>query len=239
MHPNDTTINDYVDGTLGSSDREAVERHLDACAPCRELAAGLDTVRRAAVALEPRVPPADGWSRLERAVLEERLAAAHGLKQRTRYWLAAAAAAALLATVVGVRLAPFGRKSEPPAPPAQAAVAAAETGQTVEAEMRDAADHYEKAIKGLEQIAGAERGALDPATAATLQNNLAVIDLAIGESRTALSAEPDNEPAQQSLIDSFRTKIGLLQDTVALISEMRQLNDAGAAAAASGLEQPR
>jgi len=79
--------------------------------------------------------------------------------------------------------------------------------------------------------------AADPRTAATLQKNLAVIDQAISESRAAVRAQPANEPAQQSLIEGFKTKIGLLQDTVALINEMRKGNEAGAARIASGLKQ--
>ena len=107
----------------------------------------------------------------------------------------------------------------------------------MEAELRQASEHYEKAIKGLEQIAKAEQGTLDPRTAATLQKNLAVVDQAITESRAALHNQPNSEPAQQSLIDNFKTKIALLQDTVALINEMRKGNQAGAARIVSGLKQ--
>ena len=106
----------------------------------------------------------------------------------------------------------------------------------VEAELREAESHYENAIKGLEQIASAEQSELDPKTASTLQKNLAVIDQAISESRAAVRAQPANEPAQQSLIENFKTKIGLLQDTVALINEMRKGNEAGAARIVSGLK---
>jgi len=67
---------------------------------------------------------------------------------------------------------------------------------------------------------GVDRGALDAATAATLQNNLAVIDLAIGESRTALSTEPDNEPAQQSLLDNF---VPELNNPVALVCGSKEM----------------
>jgi len=76
-----------------------------------------------------------------------------------------------------------------------------------------------------------------PQTAATLQKNLAVIDQAIGESRAALRVQPTSEPAQQSLIENFKTKIAFLQDTVALINEMRKGNDTGAARIVSGLKQ--
>jgi hypothetical protein len=117
------------------------------------------------------------------------------------------------------------------------AAAAAGSAVAVESELRAAEQHYENAIKGLEQIANAEQNALDPKTAATLQKNLAVIDQAITESRAALRAQPTSEPAQQSLIESFKSKIALLQDTVALINEMRKGNEAGAARIVSGIKQ--
>ena len=106
----------------------------------------------------------------------------------------------------------------------------------MEAELRAAEEHYTKAISGLEQITKTEQGALDPGTAATLQKNLAVIDQAIGESRAALKTQPASEPAQESLVENFKAKIGLLQDTVALINEMRKGNEAGAARIVSGLK---
>ena len=118
-----------------------------------------------------------------------------------------------------------------------ATVASGEAAQSIEAELRQAEAHYENAIKGLEVIANSEQNELDPRTAATLQKNLAVIDQAISESRAAVRSEPASEPAQQSLIEGFKTKIGLLQDTVALINEMRKGNEAGAARIASGLKQ--
>ena len=109
--------------------------------------------------------------------------------------------------------------------------------ESIETELRQAEAHYENAIKGLEAIATTEQSELDPRTAATLQKNLAVIDQAISESRAAVRSEPSSEPAQQSLIEGFKTKIGLLQDTVALINEMRKGNEAGAARIVSGLKQ--
>ena len=111
------------------------------------------------------------------------------------------------------------------------------SAEAVEAELRAAEAHYDKAIKGLEQIANAEQSPLDPKTAATLQKNLAVIDQAISESRAAVRAQPSSEPAVSSLMDAFKTKLALLQDTVALINEMRKGNDAGTARIVSGLKQ--
>ena len=141
----------------------------------------------------------------------------------------------VLATMVGMRyMTP--RHADVPAG-TSAAGGAGEAALSVETELRQAEAHYENAIKGLEAIANSEQSELDPRTAATLQKNLAVIDQAISESRAAVRAQPASEPAQQSLIDGFKTKIGLLQDTVALINEMRKGNEAGAARIASGLKQ--
>jgi alpha-glucuronidase len=146
----------------------------------------------------------------------------------------------VLATMIGLRYAPERRSaSTAPDSSVESAAQAASTpsAQSVESELRQAEAHYENAIKGLEQIASTEQNALDPRTAATLQKNLAVIDQAINESRAAVRSQPASEPAQQSLIENFKTKIALLQDTVALINEMRKGNEAGAARIVSGLKQ--
>jgi anti-sigma factor RsiW len=167
---------------------------------------------------------------------ERRHGFAH-LKTSRAVWLGlAAAAVVVVAASLTLRLAPS-RSGRGPVPQAASQTDPGSDAQSVEAELRQASEHYEKAIKGLEQIANAEQGALDPGTAATLQKNLAVIDQAITESRAALHTQPNSEPAQQSLIDNFKTKIALLQDTVALINEMRKGNEAGAARIVSGLKQ--
>ena len=157
---------------------------------------------------------------------------------RSRYqwapWLAAASAL-VLAAVVGLRFLP-GRGQTDTASTAGETTSAGSAAQAIESELRLAEAHYEKAIKGLEQIAATDQGALDPKTAATLQKNLAVIDQAISESRAAMRSQPTNQPAQQSLVENFKTKIALLQDTVALINEMRKGNEAGAARIVSGLK---
>ena len=61
-----------------------------------------------------------------------------------------------------------------------------------------------------------------------------MIDQAIAESRAALAADPQSQPARDSLIDALRRKVGVLQTTVALMNEMRQGNQEGAARVAAG-----
>jgi hypothetical protein len=264
MHPNATTLNDYADGSLDTVERSGVEQHLATCGSCRQIVEDLRDILRAAGELELREPPVRAWSRLERAIRLEpgfgsgargvepgagadqmwrrpfrpASAALKAPRHNMRTWLAAAAAL-VLATAVGIRYVPARQTDAPTTASAgaDAAITAGDAVQSIETELLQAEAHYEKAIKGLEVIANGDQGELDPRTAATLQKNLAVIDQAISESRAAVRSQPASEPAQQSLIEGFRTKIGLLQDTVALINEMRKGNEAGAARIASGLKQ--
>jgi Putative zinc-finger len=243
MHPSETAINDYVDGTSDAFERNAVEAHLAACEVCRQLVDDLREIRRATAGLELREPPARAWRRIERAIrLDEREkgpypffgGAAWRKRGTTPYWLAAAAAI-ILAAVVGLRFLP-GRSSSIGEDAPETSASARQAAEAIESELRLAESHYENAIKGLEEAAKNDQDALDPRTAATLQRNLAVIDQAISESRAAMRAQPASEPAKQSLIENFKTKIALLQDTVALINEMRKGNEAGAARIVSGLK---
>ncbi|MGE5245667.1 MAG: hypothetical protein ACM3SQ_15700 [Betaproteobacteria bacterium] len=237
MHPNDATLNDYVEGSLDAAGREDVERHLAAgCAECRAAIDDLREIRQVASTLQPIAPPAGVWERLEAAIGSD--AARTPARRYPWTWLAAAAVLAIAAGAA-IWLGPLAaRHRAAPAQPAAATDAQSrELAASVEAELREAESHYQKAITGLEQIANEGKGSLDPQTAATLEKNLQVVDQAISESRAALRTQPDSEPAQQSLLESFKSKIALLQDTVALINEMRKGNDAGAARIVSGLKQ--
>jgi hypothetical protein len=248
MHPSEDLINGFVEDALGPAERAEVDRHLEGCHDCRQLADDLAEIRRMARTLDLREPPARVWSRLERAIqLDSRRSSEDGMADASpsgRRWktmaLLATAAILIVATVVGLRYGLFMRRANDPNVASTEGGAAAEgalSAQAVEAELRAAESHYDRAIKGLEQIAGAEPGALDPKTAATLQKNLAVIDQAISESRAAVRAQPTSEPAVNSLMENFKTKLALLQDTVALMNEMRKGNDAGTAKIVSGLKQ--
>jgi anti-sigma factor RsiW len=109
--------------------------------------------------------------------------------------------------------------------------------ESIDSELQQAAAHYEKAIAGLEQVANASDSPLDPDVMAALHKNLDVIDKAITESRTALASQPNSRLAQTSLFDAFRRKVALLQDTIALMNELRKGDQAGAARVASGLNK--
>ena len=64
-----------------------------------------------------------------------------------------------------------------------------------------------------------------------------MIDQAIDESRAALKAEPQSTIARDSLFQALRRKVDLLQDTIALMNEMRKGDAAGAASIVESLNK--
>ena len=234
-------IGELVDGTLAGDARRDLEAHLRTCDVCTALASELTRIREAAGSLERLEPPAASWPRIQ-----ARVRSGAGRPSMVRGWLPLAAAAALLLVVAAgylMRQQPGGQAGRSAAAPTAAAQdqtaspdEQAELASSVEAKLRLAEQHYQEAIRDLEKLAQ-DREALDPQVAAALQKNLQVVDQAIDESRAALRTEPESEPAQQSLFDAFRTKVTLLQDTIALINEMRKGNQAEAARIAEGLDK--
>lgn len=240
------SIDALVDGTLSGPARGDLEAHLSACPACTALVEDLLVVRRAARALPPLEPPARAWDRLSAAVAQS-AAPAPGRRATWRQRAAAplAIAAVLLAAVALTIVSRRERASQPPEPRPAAAAPATSTAAagaasadlgSIQDELRQAESHYVNAIDKLEVLAR-DRQSLDPGVAAELQKNLLIIDRAIGESRAALQAQPASERAQESLFEAFRSKITLLQDTIALINEMRKGNEAGTARIADGLDK--
>ena len=213
-HPDPATLNEYVDGALPAEELTVVDAHIEGCAECRGIASDLAALKVEAAALSDITPPEDVWSRIEVRLKPD---------SRRGWWMGLAAAAVLAAAAGGAVY--FDTRGQAPAAPATAA--------GVESELAQAEAHYDNAIKGLEQIAAGGESDLDPATAATLKKNLGVIDQAIAESRAAVRTQPNSEPAQASLLENIKAKLALLEDTVALINEVRKGNGPGAARVAA------
>jgi anti-sigma factor RsiW len=245
-------IGELVDGTITGDARRDVEAHLQSCEECSTLVSDLQRVRELAGTVERLSPPAGIWPRVARDAGLARASAPTARWSVSRRWMPVAAAAALVlaaGTAVVLRGPESGGTDPVATPNASQAVAepgttepvvsgadAADLADSVQAELRKAEQHYESAIVGLERLTTGQQ-VLDPQVAADLTKNLQVIDQAIDESRAALRTEPTSEPAQQSLLEAFRTKVGLLQDTIALINEMRKGNQAEAARIAEGLNK--
>jgi len=235
-------IGDYVDGTLEASSVARVESHLRHCRSCQAIVQDLRTMRGATRSLEPQIPPAYLWPRIGAAI--EADARQRSIRRLFSFGaiplqpaLSAAAMVMVLAGGVWVSwrsVATGDRVSVTTSRTTSDAVAAL---VPVDEQMQDAEQHYTRVIASLEQIAKTERTTLDTPVAAVVDQNLAVLDQAIGESRDALQKEPSSELAQQSLFEALRSKVALLQDTIALINEMRKGNQEGAARIVSDMNQ--
>jgi Putative zinc-finger len=236
-------IQELVDGTLGPIRRAELEQHLAECEPCRRLLADLKKIRDAAGTLDRLTPPDRTWLQIAGRLRQEgRIQPAVTPAPAHRRYAMLAIAATLLVAVGAslVLLIPRLRSGgqAPQAPSAQQTergnAGADDAVKSVEAEFRLAEQHYQNAIAKLEAAARSDQSSIDPQTAAMLQKNLQIIDQAIAESRSALKSEPQSVPARDSLFEALRRKVGLLQDTIALMNEMRKGNAAGAAQIVEG-----
>jgi len=222
------SIQEAVDGTIGSIRRAELELHVDTCDACRALLEDLQRIHDAAAALPVLNAPDTAWPRIAGRLRQEGRIAA-----RRSYgpWLAAAAAV-ILVVASAVMLRPRSA-GEQPAPQTASSVpgTATETPsiQSVQSQVDAAQQQFEKAIADLEKVAKANQQQLDPETSATIDKNLGIIDQAIAENRAAVSSEPASVAARETLFQALRAKVSLLQDTISLINEMRKGNNAAAA----------
>jgi anti-sigma factor RsiW len=221
-------IQELVDGTLGSIRRAELELHLDECESCRRLADDLVRIRDLAASLEPLPLPDRVWPQIAGRLRQEGRIVPTPVAVATRRLAPLALAASLLLVVAAALYTLYPRNAAPVRPDAGNA-ASVDAVQGVESEFRLAEQHYQNAIARLQEAAKSDNGAIDAQTAATLQKNLELIDQAIAESRAALKSEPQSAPARDSLFDALKRKVTLLQDTIALMNQMRKGDAAGAA----------
>ena len=229
------SIHEAVDGTIGSIRRAELELHVDTCDECRALLEDLRRIHDAAAALPALDPPEGAWLQIAGRLRQEgRVTAPSPLVEARRsygMWLAAAAAV-ILVVASAVLLLP--RFTAAPAPQTQTAsdqgnAAGARSVESVQNDVDTAQQHFEKAIAELEKVAKANQQALDPETSATIDKSLGIIDQAIAENRAAVTAEPASVAARETLFQTLRSKVSLLQQTITLINLMRKGDNAAAA----------
>jgi hypothetical protein len=232
-----------ADGELTAAEVQDLDRHTALCQECRSFASDIREIRDVAAHLPKVTPRANGWAAIAARLKQE---PAEARRRPIPGRTVMLALAAVLTMAVGSTL--FVLRTRGPAGGGAVPAAGTSAGAAVNApgddpvksvreELRLAEAHYDKAIAGLEQIAKAGQSSLDPKIAETLQKNIGIIDKAIGDSRTALQSQPTSQLAQESLFEALRRKVALLEDTIALINEMRKGNPAGAARVIRGLNK--
>jgi len=190
----EATLNEYVDSTLAVLQREAVDEHLAQCTGCCDALAELRRLVAGARQLPPSItPPRDFWP-----VIGRRIGQRATWNLQRVWWRGALAAAAVLVIALGLyRL----------LPPSTAHYRPAGEWAGWAAVQAD----FDRASDDLSHIFAAERGRLRPETVAVLERNLAVIDVAIGESRAALARDPANAELRRFFAAAARQKVELLR----------------------------
>lgn len=189
-------LDDAVDGELPAAEAAAVREHVGSCLGCRrELVAVRELVRRAAE-LPPAIDPErDLWPGVER-----RLTAARH-RGPGRRWLAAAASLLLLALLP---LALRRGEAPPESEPAGSTFAAL-------AELARFEDGAQLPHSDLLATIQSGYGELPSETAAIVEENMRIIDQAIGEIRSALAAAPDDRQLNLLLANRYRQEVQLLK----------------------------
>ncbi len=165
------------DGAQPAATREALERHLAACAPCRRRAVEIDQALGALRSLPPALPfPAEAlesvWDRTIRAepraaappVLDAIRSARPPRGARVTGWRLALAAAVLLAAVLGPYVAFRAREDAAPAAP-QASASLGPEERRAAAELRLVLELTDRALQRSQRAAvdGVLRRGVDPA----------------------------------------------------------------------------
>ena len=228
-------LSDYLDDELTASERAGVEAHLKSCPECADVLNDLKRVvaRAQAAAAAVRPPRTDLWPGVSGRI--------EHLRQPRRFAFTVsqlAAAAILLAAMSGGLVwrfaasqgGPEGMRAERTAGnaatsgPAGQPFKAADPGSSQTAPRIDTvglADvQYDAAVSDLEQALKQGRGKLDTSTIAIVEHNLEIIDLAIGQARDALAADPGNSYLSSHLSEARRRKLDLLRRATALTSDM-------------------
>jgi anti-sigma factor RsiW len=213
-------LSDFVDGELDGAAAAAITAHLETCARCAGIARDFERLRHSARALGPIDPPSHLGRELARRLTAETPSPVR--RSASSWWRAGVAAAALVAVSTGAYLAfRAGSRATAPAPT---------VGPVVSAALDEQLGSYDKAIAELEGAARHGDATMDPTLAATLQKNLVTLDRAISDSRSALTQDPGSESARDSLREALQQKATVLQQTVAVITEMRTADTADGAA---------
>ena len=192
----------YAEGRLSPRETAAFEAHLDRCAACAarlERAAGTPP---GLAALPRSIEPAvDLWPAIRGrlASLGER----PGRIAVPRWGLAAAALLliALSSGVTAVLLRPAPRVA----------------GATLDISALEA--QYAAVSEDLSGALEKARSRLEPATLATIERNLRIIDAALDETRQALAKDPGNPALGQMVVAAWRQKVDLLRRATALGTE--------------------
>lgn len=203
-------LDEYVDSGLTEADLQEIELHLHGCAECRGRERELRALLAEAAALPREVPPPRNlWPGIAGRIAAR--AVVPLLPRRSRWSGAGALAAAAALVAVGavvVRTPVPARRM--PGSPGYTPVSYESTS------LGDAEREYVRATSELMAVVDARRSSLSPETAAVVDENLKIIDGALGELRRALQKDPGNPDLAHMLRATHQRKVDVLRRVVKL-----------------------
>jgi anti-sigma factor RsiW len=219
-------LSEYLDGELPPGERETVASHLAACGECRRTLSELRLVAAAAQRLTARPPAGDLWAGIAGRIAAAEPAEGTGAEparprsRRISFTLPELVAASLLIAAASAGVA-WQFRSVPAAPFAAAGPGA--NGSAADAALVGpvslADEEYDAAVGELERALQDGRALLDPTTIAIVEQNLAVINVAIEQARQALETDPANGYLSSHLLQARRKKLELLRRAAALAAD--------------------
>ena len=219
-------LSDYLDRDMAEDDRVALEAHVAECAACREALAGLRQIVARAHQLGELMPSRDLWPGIA-AVIAAPLKAGSAtviplptaLHSQagppglflTRPQLAAAAVVLMMISATATWIAGPGIAVRQ-APGVAAAAPASEA--LFASDVSEAPAGLADELQQLESVLLDVGGRLDANTFRIIENNLAVIDRAIEDSRRALAVDPESDFLEEHLARVWERKLDYLQGVV-------------------------
>lgn len=229
-HPTES-LSEYIDDELARDDRARVEAHLATCPHCAALVDDLRAVVTAASQAEEAPPADDLWPGIARRIAElgrepkvvplEPRRGPRRLTVSIPQAVAASLAVALLSAAAvwtalrepetGARQSPVAATST--ADPGGAGTLVSDGGA---APMPEAFAEYEAAVADLERLLNEVGDRIDPVTRDAIDENLAIIDGAIHQTRRALESDPNDVYLNTHLANTMQRKIDVLQGATRL-----------------------
>ena len=211
-------LSKYLDGELSPDQRAACETHLADCTECRTTLDELRQVVARARMLEGQPTEGDLWPAIaallgpEVVPLAPRHSGNHRRFSLTLPQLAAAGIALMLLSAGSAWVARSNWRAPGPSGSAPAATAATLAAAGA------ASQKYDAAVSDLQKVLKLGRGRLDTATVRVLEQNLDLIDRAIGEAQRAVAADPLNVYLNGHLSQTRMRKLDLLRRAASLVS---------------------
>lgn len=206
QHPDESEINDYVDGVLDASSCALVDAHLMGCGLCRAEVEALRSLVARIDALPHQIAPERD---LRKGIAERLIEVPPTVRvqppRRVR-WYVPLTAAAMLVVVTATATRWVAMRETP-----HVQEAGSGTRAVMPVSFLNEESKYRDAIAELQQTLDRERGELAPQTIAILERNLVIIDRAIAESRAALLEDPVNRQLGQMILSAYEQKLQLLQ----------------------------